>query len=308
MINTAIIGLGYWGPNILRNLSLLSNVKVVVDMDDKNFNGFREKYPDVIFTKDINEIHKNNIDAVAIVTPPNTHFELAQKLSSYHLFIEKPLTHTLKDAESLLKIENKEKRNIVGHVFLFSPEINKLKQMIETREICDIQSINITRFNFGKYQSCGVISDLLPHDISILNYLLGIGIKVKSASYGKVNGIDVSGSAILSKNGIECIINSSWTHTNKVRKVSITAKNGIFEYDMSLANNITIYKDAKLESNILGGAEKVEVPYTSEPLLAEIKYWLNLIEDSSIKQNILTFNDGYEVVRLIEEIKNENTF
>jgi predicted dehydrogenase len=303
MINTAIVGLGYWGPNIVRNLDLISNVKVVVDVDDSKFSVFKEKYPNIIFTQDYNEVHKHNIDAVAIVTPPSTHYSVAKQFSQYHLFIEKPLTHTLEQAKKLLQIENKQKRNCVGHVFLFSPEINKLKEYINDGTTGNIQAINITRLNFGKYQACGVESDLLPHDLSILNYLIDGDLMVKSASYGNLDNVNISGCAVLKKNDIECVVSSSWAHTSKIRRVSVIGDNGIFEYDMSVPNIISVYNNSNLRKNALGPLQKIEVSYADEPLLAELKYWISLIEDPLKKQELISFRDGYEVVKLIENIK-----
>lgn len=301
-MNTAIIGCGYWGPNILRNLDLISNLKIVVDINDKNFEALKIKYPHILFTTDMNMIHELNIDAVAIITPPNTHLEIARNFSNYHLFIEKPLTHSLLDAENLLKIENKNKFNCVGHVFLFSQEIRKLKELIDTNIIKNIESINITRLNFGKYQSCGVEVDLLPHDLSILKFLLNSKLEVKSACYGKINDINVSGCAIIKSENTECIITSSWTSSDKIRTISINTKNGIFEYDMSLPNIIKHYKGRILEKNIAGQLENIEVEYGEEPLLGELKYWINSIKNNN-EENIISFKNGYDVVKLIDTIQ-----
>lgn len=300
-MNTALVGCGYWGPNILRNLNSISQLKVVVDVNEDSFAKLKEKYPHVLFSTTLDTIHSSSIEAVAIATPPNTHRELIEKLSSYHLFVEKPLADTVSDTEAILNIENKEKVNCVGHVFLFSPEIRKLKALIQEQSV---QTINITRLNFGKYQTCGVEVDLLPHDLSILRYLLDSELHVKQACYGKLNGINTSGCAVVSAGNIDCVITSSWTNTSKVRCVTVTTKNGTFEYDMALPNVIKHYKNRALEQNIAGQLEHIEVEFGDEPLLGELKYWLDLIKNPT--KNMISFKDGHEVVKLINDVRKVN--
>jgi predicted dehydrogenase len=302
LINTAVIGSGYWGPNIIRILNSISDLKIIIDINATNFNTLKLKYPNITFLTDIEELHNFDIQAIAIVTPPSTHYELASKLSKYHLFIEKPLTNSLYDAKKLISLENKSLFNCVGHIFLFSPEIRKLKQLIENNVIGKIKTINITRLNFGKYQSCGVEVDLLPHDLSILQYLLGELIP-SSSCYGKLNNINVSGCAIIKAGEIECIITSSWTSTSKIRCLSINSTTGIFEYDMNRPNIIKHY-DCNLENNNIGKLQEMEVESSDEPLLAELKYWLNNIENRPI-ENIISWENGYKIVKLIDAIKNK---
>lgn len=299
MINTALVGCGYWGPNLLRNLNLISNLKAVFDINDGKFEILREQYPNVLFSTDLELIHTLDVQAVAIATPPNTHYAMASKLKDYNLFIEKPLTDTLENATLLLETENHSKMNCVGHVFLFSPEIRELKKIVSK---CKIKSINITRLNFGKYQSCGVAVDLLPHDLSILKYLLDEELVVSKACYGRLDGVSISGCAVVQAGKVDCVITSSWTNTAKVRCVTINTDNGTFEYDMSMPNIIKHYRDRDLEQNVMGQQVNIEVPYADEPLLGELKYWLSLVKKPS-KKNIISFKDGYEVVKLIDEIK-----
>lgn len=299
MVNTALVGCGYWGPNLLRNLNSISNLKVVIDTNDANFEMLREQYPSIMFSTDLEIIHSLDVQAVAIATPPSTHYTIASKLRDYNLFIEKPLTDTLENATLLLEAENRSKVNCVGHVFLFSPEIRELKKIVTKSKV---KSINITRLNFGKYQSCGVAVDLLPHDLSILRYLLGEELTVSKACYGRLDGVSISGCAVVQAGKVDCVITSSWTNTSKVRCVTINTDNGTFEYDMSMPNIIKHYKDRDLEKNIMGQQVNIEVPYADEPLLGELKYWLSLIKKPS-KKNVISFKDGYEVVKLIDEIK-----
>lgn len=299
MINTALVGCGYWGPNLLRNLNLISNLKIVVDVNDKNFAALQEQYPNVVFSTNLDLIHTMDVKAVAIATPPNTHYDVASKLRDYHLFIEKPLTDTLENATLLCEIENKSRINCVGHVFLFSPEIKELKKLVSKHSI---KSINITRLNFGKYQSCGVAVDLLPHDLSILRFLLEKELVVSKACYGQLDGVSISGCAVVQADNVDCVITSSWTNTSKVRCVTVNTDNGTFEYDMSIPSIIRHYKNRNLETNTAGQLENIEVPYADEPLLGELKYWLSLIKKPS-KKNVISFKDGYEVVKLIDTIK-----
>jgi len=136
MINMGIIGYGYWGPNIVRNFSVLEGARVssICDGNEQALNGARKSYPNSAVTQDCNDIlNSTEIDAVAVITPVSTHFELAKKAleNGKHVFVEKPFTATAAQAEELIALAERKKLTImVDHTFLFTGAVNKIKEHI----------------------------------------------------------------------------------------------------------------------------------------------------------------------------------
>lgn len=179
MINCAIIGYGYWGPNLVRNFSATSNatVKLVADLRQERLNLVKKNYPTVEVTTDIDSIWSDNsIDAVIIATPVFTHFELAQKAlkSGKHVLLEKPMTDTVAHALELIDLANaKGKVLMVDHTFLYTSSVQKMKSLIDNGDIGKVKYFDSTRINLGLIQQdVNVLWDLAPHDISILDYLM----------------------------------------------------------------------------------------------------------------------------------------
>ena len=179
MVNIGIIGLGYWGPNILRNLTKVydSNVTYCCDINPSRYDQIKKIYPWIKYTKDSNEIiNSSDVDAVAIVTPVNTHYNLVKDAleADKHVLVSKPLTDNISSAEELVEISNK--KNLVLHVdhtFLFHPAVNKIKKIISKGELGELYYIDSIRINLGLFQhDISVIWDLAPHDVSIMQYLV----------------------------------------------------------------------------------------------------------------------------------------
>ena len=179
MINCAIIGYGYWGPNLVRNFASTPNTSVhtVVDLRPERLALVSRAYPNIKVTSDIDSIWTNDeIDAVIIATPVFTHFDLAKKalLAGKHVLLEKPMTDTVAHAEELIALANEHGRVLmVDHTFLYTSAVQKMKSLIETGELGDVKYFDSTRINLGLIQQdVNVLWDLAPHDISILDYLI----------------------------------------------------------------------------------------------------------------------------------------
>jgi predicted dehydrogenase len=229
MIYTAVIGAGYWGTNIIRVLSELSSLKYICDLDINLLNrkyGENKKFVDTTLTSDMLDImYDPEVEAVFIVTPPETHAGIAITAlnNSKHVFIEKPMTATSKEADSLIKLSNKKKLKLgVGHTFLYSAPVIKTKEIIDSGELGDILHIDMSRKNLGKFQAhCDVIYDLAPHDFSMLLYWFP-EFSIKSANvslFGHFKGLqqDTSNIDILSTNGMTVALSYSWIYPYKVR-------------------------------------------------------------------------------------------
>ena len=179
VIRMGVIGYGYWGPNIVRNFHAQQHSRVtrVCDNSADSLRRVRQAYPDMDVTGDADEVLKaSDIDAIAIVTPVHTHFELAKKAleNGKHIFVEKPFTCTSAQAETLIELaERKNLKIMVDHTFLFTGVVKRIAQLIDDGVLGDLYYYDSTSVNLGLLQhDVNVIWDLAPHDLSIMDYLI----------------------------------------------------------------------------------------------------------------------------------------
>ncbi|MFK7932571.1 MAG: Gfo/Idh/MocA family protein, partial [Saprospiraceae bacterium] len=177
-ISIAVIGYGYWGPNLVRNFYQLPDCQLayICEQNSARREQAQRDYPSVKVSADYQQILRDpSIQGIVIATPVSTHFALAKAalLANKHIFVEKAFTRTLEEATILVKLAQQQQRQIlVDHIYLYHPAVRKIKQLVDT-ELGNIQYIDTTRINLGLFQSdVNVIWDLGPHDISICNYLL----------------------------------------------------------------------------------------------------------------------------------------
>ncbi|MFN8451196.1 MAG: Gfo/Idh/MocA family oxidoreductase [Anaerolineae bacterium] len=178
-INVAVIGCGYWGPNLIRNLVELpqTNLIAVADKRQDRLDHIHKLYPQVLTISDYQELFEMGLDAVIIATPPATHYAIARDCLEHGLnvLVEKPLTLRSEDARDLIRIADERSLTLmVGNTFEYNTAVHVLKKLIDSGELGDIFYINAVRTNLGLFQpNVNAMWDLAPHDISILLYLLG---------------------------------------------------------------------------------------------------------------------------------------
>ncbi len=179
MINVGVIGYGYWGPNLVRNLAEISgfSVKAVSDLSHNRLTLVKSRYPAINITTDYHDLlNDTQIEAVAIATPVSTHFDLAMQAleAGKHVLVEKPITATSEQAKQL--IEEAERRKLVlmvDHTFVYTGAVRKIREMIERNELGDIYYYDSVRVNLGLFQhDVDVIWDLAVHDLAIMDYVL----------------------------------------------------------------------------------------------------------------------------------------
>src|ERR1700693_1278307 len=174
-----VIGWGYWGPKIARNLNSLphATVAMVADTDAHRLAKLIVNQPWIQTTTLLEEFFRSDVDAIVIATPVSTHFQLARIALSYgkHILVEKPLTASVSEAEELVALAQEQQRVLmVGHTFEYNPAVNELRKLVQSGELGKIYCIEAERVNLGLFRKdINVIWDLAPHDISILLYLLG---------------------------------------------------------------------------------------------------------------------------------------
>ena len=320
MLNIAVIGCGYWGPNLIRNFNSLSgcNLKIVCDTDLERLAHMKILYPQAETTTNFEKAIKNtDIDAVTIATPVHLHFEMAKKvlLAGKHVFIEKPMASSTRECEELIELAERRKLILmVGHTFIYSTPIRKIKEIVNSGELGELQYISARRLNLGLLQKdINVAWDLAPHDISIILYILDQG-PVSVNCQGKshiADGIeDVTNMTLNFSNGTFATIQSSWLDPNKIRETVFVGKKKMLVYnDLESTEKIKIY-DKRVEVpphyDSFGEFQysyhygDIHSPYLklAEPLKVECQHFLDCIE-SGIKCESSGI-EGLEVVQILE--------
>lgn len=250
-VNVAVIGAGYWGPNLIRNLVELpqTNLVAVVDMREERLNHIATLYPSVKTFKDYKELFTLNLDAVVIATPPATHFFIARDCLEHnlHTLVEKPLTLRSEDAQELIALaEQRGLTLMVGNTFEYNAAVRKLRDLITSGELGDIYYVNAVRTNLGLFQSnVNAMWDLAPHDLSILLYILGQEPDTVSAQGGASifkHIYDVVYMHLKFKNSLLAHIHVSWLDPCKVRRITVVGSKKMAVYDdVETLEKIKIY-------------------------------------------------------------------
>lgn len=236
-----LIGYGYWGPNILRNLIAHTDAEVAVVADQKleRLAALKKMYPSIRTTTDANEVvNSKDIDAVVIATPVQTHYPLARAAldAGKHVLVEKPLTDSLASGEELVKLAEKKQRTLmVDHTYLYTGSIDVMKKLIDGGEIGALQSFSSTRFNLGLFQGdVNVLWDLAPHDLSILLYLAARMPMLVNAVGMSHTGDGIENTAYLTlryEDGLIAHIGVSWISPVKIRQMLISGDKKMLVFD-----------------------------------------------------------------------------
>ena len=229
-MKVGVIGCGYWGPNLIRVFYQLPEYKEVFccDLNPSNLERMERLYPAIHTTTDINDILSDpEIKAVAVATPVHTHYSLGEQILNHgkHLFIEKPLANSVKKCHQLINMAKERDRILmVGHTFEYTAAVNKIKEIVESGELGDILYVHSMRLNLGLFQpDINVVWDLAPHDISIINYVLGDApnsVNAWGTAHYKEGIEDVATVSLNYKNGLIAFLHLSWLDPNKIRKTT----------------------------------------------------------------------------------------
>ena len=306
MVKIAQIGVGYWGPNLLRNLvaNQRCEVTAAVDLSAERRHYVQRLYPAIRITENVNEaLEDAETDAVVISTPVATHFDLALKAldAGKHVLVEKPMAGSVAEVEEIGRLADKNHRiAMAGHTFLFNAAVRYVKKLIDAGELGDIRYIYSQRLNLGRIRSdVDALWNLAPHDISIIQYWLGNPIPISVSRRGVdiiQNGIDdVVFMNILYPNKIMANIHVSWLDPNKVRSITVVGSKKMVVYDDMADNKIAIYDKGIDRKAVLGENMDYDNQHFSvfnyrsgdvlmprvdfqEPLKVEIDHFLDCIE------------------------------
>jgi predicted dehydrogenase len=240
-VGVAVVGLGYWGPNLLRVLgdNLDADVRWICDLDTERLGKYRRRHPGARVTTKIERVLGDPaVDAVIIATPVNTHYDLAARAlrAGKHVFVEKPLAPSSELADELVDMATEQDRILMcGHTFLYSPPVRAIKRMISEDKLGDIYFISSSRVNLGLHQrDVSVIWDLGPHDFSILLYWLSeMPVSVRAVGRDSiVKGIaDVAFVTMTFGSGIIANVELSWLAPSKLRRTVLVGSERMAIYD-----------------------------------------------------------------------------
>ena len=320
MINVGVIGVGYWGPNIIRNFDSCNQTRMVIasDLKPERLAFIQKKHPALKATADYREIINDPaIDAVAICTPVFTHYELAKEalLAGKHVFLEKPMTSTSQQAEELVNLAAQKRLTLMlDHTFIYTGAVQLIKKLVDAGEIGDIYYFDSVRINLGLFQhDVNVIWDLAPHDISIMDHFLQLkpeSVVATGADHVGKGHEDVAYLTVYFPNNIIAHIHANWLSPVKIRQTLIAGTKKMIVWDDNLPNDkIKIYdsgitvnrtKDEIYDTLIqyrTGDMWAPKVPLT-EALSLEVNHFAECIQSGATP--LTDGVAGLNVVRILE--------
>ncbi|UCF30636.1 MAG: Gfo/Idh/MocA family oxidoreductase [bacterium] len=319
-LQIAVVGCGYWGPNLIRNFRSHSDcvVKTVCDLNEERLNHMKGLYPEINTTLDYMDIiNDDGIGAVTVATPVDLHYDLAKKclLAGKHVFVEKPMTSSAVHSKELVEIAEQGRLTLmVGHTFIYSAPVRRIKEIVDSGELGEIYYISSRRLNLGLFQrDINVTWDLAPHDISIILFLFGrppYSVNCQGKAHINPGIEDVTNLTLNFDNGGFATIHSSWLDPNKIREMIIVGSKKMLVYDdTEPLEKIKIY-DKRVEApphydDFAGFTYSYHygdmyAPYIqqTEPLKVETRHFLDSI--ASGEEPITSGRDGHHVVQILE--------
>ncbi len=255
-IGTLAVGYGYWGPNLVRNLTTSTDFDLVglCDSDQSRLSDFSARNPGVVCERDFETALQNPlVEAVVIATPPHTHHALVRRAleAGKHVLVEKPLARTAGEAADLVELADSLDQVLMpGHTFLYSPAVNKVRDLIDEGVLGEIYFVTSSRMNLGLYQQDGVVLDLAPHDLSILLHWLGSPLREVSASGRSVFQEGVHETAFMTlrfESGAQANVQVSWLAPRKMRQMVLVGSERMVQYDDTSADGAVKVYDRGLD-------------------------------------------------------------
>lgn len=241
MLTVGVIGCGYWGPNLIRNFRSLSEcqVKLACDLDRERLAHMSRLYPEINTTTDVEDlINDSDLDAIVVATPVWSHFELGKKClaAGKHTFIEKPMASSVSQCKELMGLAEKNGLTLmVGHTFIYSAPVRKVKEIVAAGDIGELLYISSQRMNLGLFQKdINVAWDLATHDISIILYIMeepAVSVNCQGKAHITPGIEDVTNMSLQFSNGGFATIQNSWLDPSKVRRMTFVGSKRMVLYD-----------------------------------------------------------------------------
>jgi predicted dehydrogenase len=319
-IGVAVVGLGYWGPNLVRNLHEVEDVEVkwLCDRRQDALAKLARRYPAVTCTTELGDVLDDpDVDALVIATPVSTHHPLASLAlrRGKHVFVEKPLAASSDEALDLMSIAEDAGLVIMpGHTFLYSPPVNMIRDLIESGELGDIYFISTSRVNLGLHQpDVSVAWDLAPHDFSILRYWLGEpATYVSAAARGCIlpTTPDVAFINLEFGSGVIAHVELAWLAPSKLRRTTIVGSEKMVVYDDTSCESVRVFDSGVMlpdpqtfgEYKLTYRTGSIVSPHVpaAEPLFVELSDFASAIQTGSTPRSCAEV--GVDVIRMIEGV------
>jgi len=320
MLNVGIVGCGYWGPNLIRNFNSLADccVKKICDADADRLAYIKDLYPQAQTTSEFSEIvGDDDIDGVTIATPVRFHFDMAKEslLAGKHTFVEKPMAASVQQCEELIRIAREKGLTLmVGHTFVYSTPVRRIKEIVDSGDLGEVQYISARRLNLGLFQKdINVAWDLAPHDISIILYILGtapVSANCQGKAHVTANIEDVTNMTLNFAKAGFATIQSSWLDPNKIRQITVVGNKKMLLYDdVEPIEKIKIYDkrvDVPRHYDTFGEFQysyhygDMYSPYLKlvEPLKVECRHFLDCVKDG--RKPLSSGEEGLMVVKILQ--------
>jgi predicted dehydrogenase len=320
LLRVAVVGLGYWGPNLLRNLVELGDAEVVTmcDLREERLEHWGRRYPAIERTMSYREVLSDDrVEAVVIATPVSTHFELASRALQFgkHTFVEKPLAGSSEEAAELVGLARRAGRVLMpGHTFLYSPPVVLVKKLIDRGDLGEIYFVSSSRVNLGLHQAdVSVVWDLGPHDFSILRYWLGESPESVTALSRACVIPDMPDVAFVNMryaSGTIAQIELAWLAPSKLRRTAVVGSERMVVYDDTSSEPVRVFNSgASLPDPESFG--EYQLSYRTgdivsprvepvEPLFRQLEDFCNAVRDGTQPRSSATI--GLEVVDVVEAV------
>lgn len=320
MIGIAVVGYGYWGPNLARNFAETEGavIKMCCDSDPQRLTMAQKRFPALTCTSDFDETLQNPaVNAIAIATPAHTHYELAKRAlkAGKHVLVEKPLTMRIDHAEELVMLaEKKGLVLMVDHVFVYSPPVLKMKELVTQGRLGKLFFIDSVRINLGLFQhDINVVWDLAPHDLSIVDFLLDRPPVSLSAFGGTHANHEIEDVAYLNLDygdGLIANFHVNWLSPVKVRQMIIGGgERSLIYNDMDFSEKIKVYDSGIEVGEDTEQRRKVLISYrngdiwapnieNSEPLARVTGNFVKCIENG--QRPIADGEAGLRIVKILD--------
>ncbi len=306
-----LVGLGYWGQNILRNLHQIGILHTACDEDPRTLEERRAKFPGINYTISFEEVLKSEgVKAVAIATPAATHFHFVKQalMSAKDVFVEKPLALTVKEGQELIRLAEERGRILmVGHILQYHPAVIKLKEVISGGDLGKIQYIYSNRLNIGKLRTEeNILWSFAPHDISVILMLLGeepIKVSAFGGDYINQGVCDTTLTSLEFRNGVKGHIFVSWIHPYKEQKLIVVGSKAMAVFDDVSKEKLFLYPHTiEWQNGKIPVAQKAEYQPIlideAEPLKEELKHFADCVLCRARPRT--DGHEGLRVLRILE--------
>jgi predicted dehydrogenase len=319
-VRIGVVGLGYWGPNLVRNLYELPGAELVAVCDSRReaMDAIRRRYPGVQRTSSFADFLDLSVEAVVVATPVATHFELAAAAlrAGKHVFVEKPLAASVGEAAELVRLADDSGLVLMpGHTFLYSPAVNHIRSLIQSGDLGDIYFVSTSRVNLGLHQSdVSVAWDLGPHDFSILNYWLGESpshVSALARSCVLPDTPDVAFINLEFPSGTIAHVELAWLAPSKLRRTTIVGSRKMVVYDDTSPEPIRVFDSGAIlpspesfgEYALSYRTGDIVSPHVEvvEPLALEMEDFCSAVRSGKPPRSNAAL--GLEVVRVVEAVE-----